>query len=115
PPSVAVSQGGQAAGQETPAAVAWRRGMSPDALRRRLRGDLDTIVLKALAKVPERRYGSALQLAEDIGRHLAGLPVTARPDSIAYRATKFIRRHRASVAAGALASLSLVVGLGAAV
>src|SRR5690606_23041443 len=52
---------------------------------------------------------------DDIGRHLAGLPVTARPDSIAYRAAKFIRRHRTSVAAGALASLSLVAGLGAAV
>src|SRR5690606_31340646 len=99
----------------TPAALAARCGLSPDALRRRLRGDLDTIALKALARAPERRYGSALQLADDIGRHLAGLPVTARPDSIAYRAAKFIRRHRTSVAAGALASLSLVAGLGAAV
>src|SRR5690606_23219185 len=115
PPSVAVSRGGHADARATPAALAARCGLSPDALRRRLRGDLDTIALKALARAPERRYGSALQLADDIGRHLAGLPVTARPDSIAYRAAKFIRRHRTSVAAGALASLSLVAGLGAAV
>src|SRR5690606_16880546 len=114
PPSVAIARGDHADAQTAPAAVAGRRGMSPDALRRRLRGDLDTITLKALAKAPERRYGSALQLADDIARHLDGLPVTARPDSIAYRAAKFIRRHRTPVAAGALASLALVAGLSAA-
>ena len=59
-----------------------------------LRGDLDTIVLKALRKDPSRRYASAEMFAEDIERHLSGLPVVARPDTLAYRSGKFIRRHR---------------------
>jgi len=62
-------------------------------LKRRLKGDLDNIVLKALRKEPARRYVSAEQLAEDIRRHLHGLPVTATPDSFSYRAGKFVRRQ----------------------
>jgi serine/threonine-protein kinase len=71
-------------------------------LRRLLRGDLDTIILKALRKEPARRYGSAAKLADDLERHLGGLPVRARPDTVAYRAGKFLRRHRwaAATAAG---------------
>ena len=65
---------------------------------RRVRGDLDTIVLKALRKEPERRYASVEQLVEDLRRHDEGLPVRARADTLAYRATKFVRRHRAGVA-----------------
>ena len=63
-------------------------------LRRQLKGDLDTICLMALRKEPEGRYASADQMAADLGRHLEGLPVVARPDSMTYRAGKFFRRHR---------------------
>ena len=66
---------------------------------RQLTGDLDNIVLKALRKEPERRYTSAEQLAEDIRRHLQGLPVTATTDSVSYRVRKFVRRHQVGVAA----------------
>lgn len=61
-------------------------------------GDLDTIVLEALHKDPERRYGSVEQLADDIERYRAGLPVRARPDTLGYRTGKFVRRHRGAVA-----------------
>ena len=71
-------------------------------LRRRLRGDLDNIVLKSLQRDPRRRYGSAEQLAEDLDRYLDGRPVRARPDTFAYRASKLIRRHKAAVSATAL-------------
>ncbi len=80
-------------------------------LQRRLRGDLDNIVLKAMRKEPERRYASAEQFAEDIRRHLQGLPVIARQDSWSYRTGKFIRRHTAIVAATAIVILTLAVGM----
>ncbi|MEO8078532.1 MAG: hypothetical protein ABI818_19560, partial [Acidobacteriota bacterium] len=80
-------------------------------ISRRLRGDLDTIVLKALQKDPARRYASVEQFGQDITRHLAGRPVLAQPDTIRYRTTKFITRHRVGVAASALVLLSLVVGV----
>jgi eukaryotic-like serine/threonine-protein kinase len=76
-----------------------------------LRGDLDTIVLKALRKEPERRYRTAHDLSEDLRRHLEGLPVSARADTFGYRAGKFVRRHRAAVTAAVLVSLSLVGGI----
>jgi len=63
-------------------------------LRRKLAGDLDTILLKALVKEPQRRYASADQLAEDLRRYLFGLPVLAQRDTAAYRMSKFVRRHR---------------------
>ena len=69
-------------------------------LRRRLAGDLDNIVLKALSKEPVRRYASVDQFAEDVRRHLAGLPVLARHDTLGYRASKFVRRHRGAVDGG---------------
>ncbi len=95
----------------TPDAVARSRSNSPAQLRRRLRGDLDTIVLKALNKEADRRYVSAAQLSEDLRRHLVGLPVLARNDTAAYRAGKFLLRHRLGVAAAALLLLSLVAGI----
>ena len=62
-----------------------------------LRGDLDTIVLKALRKEPERRYMSAQELSSDIGRHLDSKPVAARGDALTYRAAKFATRHWTAV------------------
>lgn len=92
--------------------VAAARGTSVDRLQRRLAGDLDRIVMKALRKEPERRYGSAEALGRDIERHLKGLPVEARPDTLQYRAGSFVRRHRTGVLAGTLAVLALIAALG---
>lgn len=78
-----------------------------------LRGDLDNIVLKALRKEPERRYLSAENFAEDVHRHQRGLPVTARPQTFSYRAEKFFKRHKASVAAGGLIILAIIGGIAA--
>ncbi len=72
-----------------------------DRRARSLKGDLDNIILKALRKEPARRYGTAQELAADVERHLANLPVRARPDSARYRAAKFVRRHRIGVATAA--------------
>ena len=80
-------------------------------LQRQLRGDLDAIVLQALRKEPERRYGSAEQFAADLQRHLEGHPVTAQRDTFGYRASKFLRRRRIEVAAGTLVAASLVGGI----
>jgi len=78
---------------------------------RRLRGDLDRIVQKALHEAPERRYPSAEAFGADIRRHLDGLPVDARGDALSYRAGKFLGRHRFAAAAVALVLLTLVGGL----
>jgi len=85
----------------------------PSASNRRLRGDLDNIVLKALRKEPARRYTSVEQFSEDIRRHLDGLPVGARPDTLAYRGSKFVRRHKWAVLAAGLAVLALTGGMAA--
>ncbi len=78
---------------------------------RLLRGDLDNIVLMAMRKEPARRYSSVGQFSEDIRRHLEGLPVIARKDTVAYRTSKFVNRHRIGVAAAALVLLSLLGGI----
>ncbi|MBV9880160.1 MAG: protein kinase, partial [Gemmatirosa sp.] len=85
----------------------------PSTLRRALRGDLDTIVLKAMRHEPARRYASAEQLADDVRRHAERLPVLARPDTFRYRSGRFVRRHRAAVAAACLTTLSLLGAAGA--
>jgi eukaryotic-like serine/threonine-protein kinase len=85
-----------------------------DPRRRRLRGDLDTIVMKALRKEPERRYSSALALAEDLQRFRQGRPVSARPDTLGYRARRFATRNWPALAATAAIFVALVAGLGAA-
>ncbi len=95
-----------------PEIISAARATTTERLHRRLRGDLDTIVLKALRPEPERRYASADAFLDDIKRHLAGLPVTARPDTFGYRASKFIGRHRAAVLAAAVIFL-LTVGFAA--
>lgn len=88
------------------------RGQGNKAGARELRGDLDTIVAKALKKTPAQRYANAADLAEDLRRWLNHEPITARPDSRAYRLRKFLRRHRVGVAAGSLAALGLSAGIG---
>ncbi len=75
-----------------------------------LRGDLDTIVMKALHKSPARRYQTVLELHDDIRRHLALIPVRARPDSRLYRAARFVQRHRAGVVACGLILFAVLFG-----
>ncbi len=75
-----------------------------------LSGDLDNIIMKALRKEPERRYGTVERLVEDIRRHLDGMPVLARPATLGYRAGKFIHRHQLALTAAAIV-LVLVIGL----
>ncbi len=75
-----------------------------------LRGDLDNIVLMALRKEPQRRYASVEQFSEDLQRYLDGLPVRASRATFAYRSAKFVRRHKAGVAAAMLVALALIVG-----
>ncbi len=87
------------------------RTVDGERLRRRLAGDLDNIVMKALSKEPPRRYASVDQFAEDVRRHLAGLPVIARKDTFGYRASKFVRRNRAAVLAAAGVVLALIAGM----
>jgi eukaryotic-like serine/threonine-protein kinase len=94
----------------TPEEVGKARDTEPHRLRRELEGDLDNIVLKAMRKEPQRRYASVEQFSEDIQRYFEGLPVIARQDTLSYRASKFIGRHKAGVAAGALVVVALLGG-----
>ncbi|MDQ2855595.1 MAG: protein kinase, partial [Acidobacteriota bacterium] len=98
---------GNAAVQPTPEEISLRRDGSVERLRRRLAGDLDNILLKALRKEPERRYASVQEFSEDINRNLRGLPVTASPDTLGYRARKFTQRHKAAVLAAAIVLITL--------
>jgi len=92
------------------------RATSAEGLRRSLKGDLETIVAKALKKRPEERYSSVAAMAQDVKGYLDHEPISARPDTLAYRAGKFVRRHtRAVAAAGAVVLLlALVVAISAA-
>jgi serine/threonine protein kinase len=94
----------------TPNSVSAVREGDPIRLRKRLSGDLDSILLMALEKEPERRYGSAESLAEDLQRHLEHRPVTAREATPWYTAKRFCRRNPGAVAAAVLAALSLLAG-----
>ncbi|HKP63094.1 MAG TPA: serine/threonine-protein kinase, partial [Polyangiales bacterium] len=105
-PPVRPSQ--QALGDQAAAA----RATTPRRLARALAGDLDTIVGKALKKDPAERYATADALREDLLRYLAGEPVQARPDSLAYRGWKFVGRHRLAVFGTALIVLLLVAAAG---
>lgn len=82
----------------TPETVSATREGSHQKLRRRLAGDLDSIVLKALRKAPQDRYGSVGQFSEDLRRYLEGQPVRAREATVTYRAAKFVRLHKFGVA-----------------
>src|SRR5215472_5179991 len=79
-------------------------------LRKQLTGDLDTIVLKALRKLPQERYTTAQAFADDLDRYLRGQPVQARPLSAWYRAAKFVAAHRLAFAAGGAAAAALLAG-----
>lgn len=83
----------------------------PSITQRRLHADLDNIVMMAMRKEPQRRYATAQQFAEDIRRHLDGLPVRARADTVGYRTGKFIRRHKLGMAAALLVTLTLLIGI----
>jgi serine/threonine protein kinase len=91
------------------------RKAQPDKLRRQLAGDLDNIILKAMRKEPQRRYASVEQFSEDLRRHLEGLPILARTDSFRYRAEKFVRRHKAGVAAATIFIVLLLLATGVAI
>jgi eukaryotic-like serine/threonine-protein kinase len=102
PSSRILTQGGDSA------ITAKNRGTDAPSLTRQLRGDPDAVVLKALEKDRKRRYGSPSELAADLGRYLRNEPVSAHTPSAAYRARKYIRRHRLGVAIAAAAMLLLV-------
>src|ERR1700752_2388596 len=109
-PSEAVGYSPTSADETTDTTVRSRPGNNE--ARRDLRGNLDNIALKALHKEPERRYASVEEMAEDIRRHLAGRPVSARPDSLAYRAARFAGRHPTyTISTAAVALLCLLLGL----
>lgn len=91
-----------------------RGGITPKALAAALRGDLDTIILKAIQKEPRARYSTADAFAQDIERHLSGQPVLARPESRWYRARKFILRNKVAASAAVTAALALTAGTGVA-
>jgi non-specific serine/threonine protein kinase/serine/threonine-protein kinase len=88
--------------------TAKNRGTDVPTLVRQVRGDPDAIALKALEKDRGRRYATPLELAADIGRYLRHEPVTAHPPSVAYRARKYVRRHRAGVVFVGLVALLLL-------
>lgn len=91
----------------TPETVSEVREGDPNRLRKRLQGDLDSILLTALQKEPKRRYSSVEAFSDDLQRHLDNLPVSACEDSLWYRASRFVRRHQSGVAFGVLIVLSL--------
>jgi serine/threonine-protein kinase len=106
-----VAAGLRSAGSHDTDEAASARRTTPDALRRRLSGDLDNIVLAALRKEPDRRYPSVHHLRDDVRRHRTGLPIDARAPTFGYVAGKFIARHRAAVAVAVVLLLSLTAGL----
>jgi len=94
-----------------PETTSVNRDIEPKALIRRLQGDLDWIVMKAIEKDRNRRYSSASELAADIERHLNKLPVLAGPPSAVYRLGKFVQRHRLGVVAAGVLLVSLLAGI----
>jgi serine/threonine protein kinase len=89
--------------------IAEKRATTAEKLHRLLRGDLDTIIVKALKKNPQERYASVTGFADDLQRYLKHEPISARPDTIAYHTAKFLRRNR-TVAALTAAAIVLVIG-----
>ena len=95
----------------TPQAHGAARAKTSTRQQRRLKGDLDNIVLKALREEPSRRYASVEQFAEDIRRHLDGLPVTATRGSWTYRTKKFVRRHRVAAISASVVLIAILAGV----
>lgn len=95
-------------------AVLRQGGPLAEKRAREARGDLDTILAKAMKKAPAERYANAADLADDLRRWLDHEPIAARPDTPAYVIGKYVRRHRVGVAAGSTAVLALVIGIGVA-
>jgi serine/threonine protein kinase len=95
----------------TPESVSSSRGSKPEKLRHRLSGDLDNVLLMALRKDPYRRYSSVEQFSDDVRRHLRGLPVRAREDTLAYRGSRFVKRHKMVVVASTLFVITLLGGI----
>ncbi len=96
--------------KDTRAEVAARRGTDPRSLLRLLRGDLDWITMKAMAKDRTQRYSTASELAADIERHLRHEPVSAGPPSVVYKIRKYIRRHKLGVAAATVVVMAVLIG-----
>jgi len=113
-PSSVVRMRASSSQGQTPEAVtpsSAQAAENAEKLRKGLRGDLDNIILMALRKEPQRRYSSVEQFAQDIRRHLENLPVIARKDTARYRASKFMKRHKAGVAATAGVVLVVLTAL----
>jgi len=91
--------------REAASTNAAKRSTTSEKLQRALRGDLDTILAKSLKKLPRERYASVTALADDVRRYLKHEPIYARPDTLAYRTAKFVRRNRTAVALASLAVL----------
>lgn len=110
PKSVILNRYQQQAELATLEKITTERGSKAKKLRKTLAGDLDTICLTAMHREPERRYASANEMAEEIKRHLSGMPILARPDSSLYRLNKFLKRHRAAAMVGCIGFI-LVIAL----
>ena len=96
--------------KDTQVKIAEQRGTDPGSLLKLLRGDLDWITMKAMAKDRTHRYSTASELAADIERYLRHEPVSAGPPSTAYRIRKYVRRHKLGVAAAAVVMLAVLIG-----
>jgi eukaryotic-like serine/threonine-protein kinase len=97
--------------EEIVSSIAANRATTPERLSRLLRGDLDTIVAKALKKNQSERYTSVTAMEDDLHRYLRNEPISARPDTLAYRGAKFVRRHSTAVALAALAVVGTAAGV----
>jgi non-specific serine/threonine protein kinase/serine/threonine-protein kinase len=98
--------------KETQTEIAEKRGTDVGSLVKQLRGDLDWITMKAMAKDRTHRYSSASELAAEIERYLKQEPVSAGPPSAVYRIRKYMRRHKLGVAAAGVVVLALLIGIG---
>ncbi len=108
---LSVAGRGDAESTASSLAIADARATSVTKLPQLLKGDLETIVAKALKKNPAERYATVSAFADDLGRYLSDQPIDARPDAWAYRATKFVRRNRMAVALTSLVVLALGAGV----